>query len=79
MAGDLTVNGVRDNVLVVCQTSEGQQEAYRVNLTNAQALASSPVFYLQQNDAIYVEPNDKKKRTVTPNGTTPYPLFLGVY
>lgn len=72
MAGDLTVNGVRDNVLVMRQTEEGKQESYRVDLTNASSLASSPVFYLQQDDVIYVEPNDKKKRETTPNGNTPY-------
>ena len=72
MAGDLTVNGVRDNILVMRQTEEGKQESYRVDLTNASSLASSPVFYLQQDDVIYVEPNDKKKRETTPNGNTPY-------
>lgn len=72
MAGDLTMNGVRDNVLVMRKLEDGRQEAYRVNLLNAQELASSPVFYLQQDDVIYVEPNDKAKRETTPNGNTPY-------
>lgn len=72
MAGDLTVNGVRDNVLVMRKTEEGKQDAYRVDLTNAALLSSSPVYYLQQDDVIYVEPNDKKKRETTPNGNTPY-------
>lgn len=72
MAGDLTNNGVRDNIIVMRTVGEGRQEAYRVNLLNAQELASSPVYYLQQDDVIYVEPNDKKKRETTPNGNTPY-------
>lgn len=72
MAGDLTVNGVRDNILVMRKADEGMQQAYRVDLTNAAALAASPVYYLQQDDVIYVEPNDKKKRETTPNGNTPY-------
>lgn len=72
MAGDLTVNGQRDNVLVMRMNSEGVQEAHRVSLLNAHELASSPVYYLQQDDVIYVEPNDKKKRETTPNGNTPY-------
>lgn len=76
MAGDLTINGVRDNILVMRNVGDGKQEAYRVNLLNAAELASSPVFYLQQDDVIYVEPNDKKKRETTPNGNTPYtPAF----
>lgn len=72
MAGDLTINGVRENILVLRNVGDGKQEAYRVNLLDAQSLASSPVFYLQQDDVIYVEPNDKKKRETTPNGNTPY-------
>ncbi len=72
MAGDLTINGLRENILVMRNVGYGKQEAYRVNLLNAQELASSPVFYLQQDDIIYVEPNDKKKRETTPNGNTPY-------
>lgn len=72
MAGDLTINGQRSNVLVMRKMNEGTQEAYRVNLLNAQELASSPAFYLQQDDIVYVEPDDKKKRESTPNGNSPY-------
>ncbi len=72
MAGDLTMNGLRENILVMRNIGDGRQEAYRVNLLNAQELASSPAFYLQQEDLIYVEPNDKAKRETTPNGNTPY-------
>ena len=72
MAGDLTINGMRENILVLRNVGGGKQEAYRVNLIDAQSLAASPVFYLQQDDVIYVEPNDKKKRETTPNGNTPY-------
>jgi len=76
MAGDLTINGVRSNILVMRNIGGGKQEAYRVNLLNAQELASSPAFYLQQDDLIYVEPNDKAKRETTPNGNSPYtPAF----
>ncbi len=76
MAGDLTMNGLRENILVMRNLGDGRQEAYRVNLLNAQELASSPAYYLQQEDLIYVEPNDKAKRETTPNGNTPYtPAF----
>lgn len=75
-AGDLTMNGVRENILVLRDLGNGRQESYRVNLLNAQELASSPVYYLQQNDVIYVEPNDKAKRETTPNGNSPFtPAF----
>jgi len=72
MAGDLTINGMRDNILVMRDLGNGKHGAYRVNLLNAEELASSPVFYLQQNDVIYVEPNSKAKRETTPNGNTPF-------
>lgn len=72
MAGDLTMNGVRENILVMRDLGGGRQEAYRVNLLDARELASSPVYYLQQDDVIYVEPNSKAKRETTPNGNTPY-------
>lgn len=75
-AGDLTMNGVRDNILVMRDLGNGQKEAYRVSLLDMQQLASAPVYYLQQDDVIYVEPNDKAKRETTPNGNTPYtPAF----
>lgn len=72
MAGDLTMTGVRENILVIRNLGDGRQEAYRVNLLNAQELASSPAYYLQQEDLIYVEPNDKAKRETTATGNTPY-------
>lgn len=57
-AGDLTINGVRNNVLVIRET-EGVKKEYRVDLTTREAL-NSPVYYLAQNDVIYVEPNGAK-------------------
>jgi len=58
MAGDLTINGVRRNVLVV-REQDGIRKEYRVDLTTAEAL-HSPVYYLAQNDVVYVEPNGAK-------------------
>lgn len=72
MAGDLKISGMRENILVMRNIGNGNREAYRVNLLDAQALASSPVFYVQQDDVIYVEPNDKTKRETTPMGNSPY-------
>lgn len=72
MAGDLKINAERSNILVMRKNADGQQEGYRINLTDMDALAQSPVYYLQQDDVIYVEPNDKLKRETTPNGNTPY-------
>ncbi|MFG6423693.1 MAG: polysaccharide biosynthesis/export family protein, partial [Paramuribaculum sp.] len=68
-AGDLNITGMRENVLVV-REEFGQDIAYRLDLTNTQALMQSPAFYLQQNDVVYVEPNDTKKRQANANGNT---------
>lgn len=55
LAGDLTINGVRSNVLVI-REQNGVKQEYRVDLTKRESL-NSPVYYLAQNDVIYVEPN----------------------
>lgn len=68
-AGDLTIFGRRDKVLVLRQ-EDGRQRVYGVNLCSADQLYSSPVYYLQQNDVVYVEPNDTKSRQSTVNGNT---------
>lgn len=67
MAGDLTIHGLRENVMVL-RTENGQTTSYRVDLTNGDELVKSPVYYLRQNDYIYVEPNSMKKRSATVNG-----------
>lgn len=68
-AGDLTIQGRRDNILVL-RTEGGTQTPYRVDITNTQDLYSSPVFYLKQNDMIYVQPTDLKANQSTVNGNS---------
>lgn len=67
MAGDLTIYGKRQNV-VVMREEEGKQLFYRVDLTSVDDLYSSPVYYLQQKDVVYVEPNETRARQSTVNG-----------
>ena len=67
MAGDLTIYGNRHNVLVLRQV-DGVQRAYRIDLTQGRDVYSSPVFYLRQDDVVYVEPNDVRARQSTVNG-----------
>lgn len=69
LAGDLDIQGRRDNVAVI-REENGKIITYRLDLTNAETLMQSPGFYLKQNDIIYVEPNEVKKRQTTVNGTT---------
>lgn len=67
LAGDLTINGQRENVKVL-RNINGKTQIYFVNLQDTKELMSSPAYYLQQDDIVYVEPNDYKKRTTTVNG-----------
>lgn len=55
LAGDLTVKGVRTNVMVI-RDFDGTKVYTRIDLTKKEAM-SSPVYYLTQNDVVYVEPN----------------------
>lgn len=65
MAGDMTVYGKRENVLVIRQEN-GQRIMKRLNLNN-QDVMSSPFFYLKQNDIVYVEPDKSKAIEYSPN------------
>lgn len=69
-AGDLTIQGRRTDVLVLREEG-GRQRAYRVDLTDAGSLASSPAYSLRQGDVVYVSPNDVRRRQTTANGSTP--------
>ncbi|MCR4824642.1 MAG: polysaccharide biosynthesis/export family protein [Bacteroidales bacterium] len=66
-AGDLTIQAKRDGVIVL-REEEGKQKKYVVNMCSAQEVLQSPVYYLQQNDMVYVEPNDVRARQSTLNG-----------
>lgn len=70
-AGDLTIQGQRKDVLVTRTDENGHQTSYRVDLTDAEQTMQSPVYYLQQNDVVYVSPNDVRKRQTTANGNAP--------
>lgn len=55
LAGDMTPYGKRENVLIARET-EGKMQFERLNINNP-SIFTSPFYYLQQNDVIYVEPN----------------------
>lgn len=69
MAGDLTIYGLREKVTVMRQNGN-EQQIYEVNLTSAKDVFSSPVYYLQQNDVIYVEPNKMRANQATVNANS---------
>ncbi len=68
-AGDLNINGLRENVKVYRKIG-GEEKTYIVDLTSAQNVFASPVYYMQQGDIIYVEPNAKAINESTNNGNT---------
>ena len=67
MAGDLTIYGQRNNILVI-REEHGQRKTYRVDLRRAEDLYASPAYYIKQNDLIYVEPNSFRVGQSTVNG-----------
>jgi polysaccharide export outer membrane protein len=73
-SGDLTINGNRKNILVT-RNNNGTPEVGRIDLTDP-AVFTSPYYYLQQNDVIYVEPNDAKKRNANYSSAQQYTLTI---
>lgn len=58
LAGDLTIFGRRDNIMVIRDVN-GKKEFARLNL-NTTDIFKSPYYFLKQNDVVYVEPNKAK-------------------
>lgn len=69
LAGDLTVYGQRENVKVI-REENGERVVASLDL-RSKDLLSSPYYYLQQNDVVYVEPNKVKagQREINQNRT----------
>ena len=70
LAGDLTIQGKRENVKVVREQTDGKIHVYELDLTQGNKMMEAPGYFLQQNDVIYVEPTDIKKRETTVNGNS---------
>jgi len=63
LAGGMNITANRKDILVIRNDSDSDQ-TYRIDLTNTAAL-SSPVYYLDQNDVVYVEPNKTRRIDAT--------------
>ena len=61
LARDLTIWGMRDNVKIIREDKDGKRNVYEVNLNDVNIL-TSPYYYLQQNDVVYVTPNQSKAK-----------------
>lgn len=59
MAGDMTIYGRRDNVKVLREDVNGERKIYKLNL-NDKNVFNSPAYFLEQNDVVYVEPNQSR-------------------
>ena len=77
-AGDLTIYGKRENVVLIRETETGKKEYHYLNLNDAN-IFNSPYYYLQQNDIVYVEPNNvKAKNSSIGQSTTLWFSFVGI-
>ncbi len=68
LAGDLTNNGIRNNIFLIRELN-GKKRFAKLDLTSINVV-NSPLYYLVQNDVIYVEPNNAKVRSSTYNPNT---------
>lgn len=66
-AGDLKIEGQRENVTVFREI-DGEEQSYVINLCDRQSMLTSPAYYLQQNDVVYVTPNPKRQRESMTSG-----------
>jgi len=73
LAGDLTIYGKRQNVMIIREEKE-QKIIKRVDLNSAE-IFTSPYYYLQSNDIVYVEPNKTKIASVS-RGNQILPIVL---
>lgn len=67
MAGDLTINGMRENVKVIRHKGE-QTQIYTINLNDSKNIFENPAYNLEQGDIVYVEPNAQRRRQSVVNG-----------
>jgi polysaccharide export outer membrane protein len=74
LAGDLNISGQRNNV-VVQREEDGKKIQYKVDLLSKE-LFTSPVYYLQQNDVVYIKPNYARIQSASANSNTS--LFISI-
>ena len=67
LIGDLDINALRKNILVIREV-DGVRSQIELDMTEMKNVYESPAYYVHQNDIVYIEPNDKTKRSSTVNG-----------
>ena len=73
-AGDLTVYGERENVLLI-REENGKRIYHRFNLSDV-SIFESPYFYLRQNDVVYVMPNKAQQKNSNYNQFSQYRISI---
>ena len=76
LAGDMTLFSDRDDVQLLRQDVKGNKQVIHLDLTQS-SITSSPYFYLQQNDVIYVKPTKGKVRSNT--FTTNSSMWISIF
>lgn len=56
-AGDMTIYGKRENVLLVRVQDDGELAFHNINMRDKNTVLNKDLFYLQQNDKLYIHPN----------------------
>lgn len=69
MAGDMTIFGQRGNVKLLREDEQGRKQILLLDLKDP-SIITSPYYYLQQNDILYVEPNKTKVQNVKTSSVT---------
>lgn len=73
-AGDLGIQGKRENVMVVRTTEKGQASTFILNLNKLEQTVNSPAYYMQEGDVVYVEPNNYRKRQTAVNANNMFSM-----
>lgn len=78
MTGDLTIYGKRDAIFVI-REEKGERMTHRVDI-RSRDLFKSPVYYLQQNDVVYVQPNKVRagQSTLNENSVKSVGLWISI-
>ena len=75
LAGDLTIYGKRNNVMII-REEKGERQYARIDLTSRNTF-ESPFYNLHKNDVVYVEPI-KARMNSTDRAIQLAPLFLSI-
>lgn len=74
LAGDLNISGQRNDILITREEA-GKKVQYKIDLLSKD-IFTSPVYYLQQNDVVYVKQNYARIQSASSNSNTS--LFISI-